>query len=1017
MAASWKQNPSAATSATRKVSLTHARKFFAVDASGSTAGRIIQLEGQFVEQFNTHPQDQVSKWGSSCSAPLDVSSACARSRGEVAGLYWNPDQGGTYPEKIIQCSFAKEAILQSDVWFLMTDGEVRARDVQELASAASRESITNVPVCLVIFGTKQKLPVSVNISVGIPVYATATEALLLFKDTHSGKLYIVAAKGGFSPLAKFSDHIDLSDWENLASFDNENALIEECERLHIEIINSADRHDTPAVSLGQAWDSSTGVLVDIDSLLRQTTIDSNDMNYILQEEAFEQLALVCKTRHRLRDLRSFLTRHKQDEVIVRLEDTHGAGHLLQRLRSPDLSENEREDLSAQLRKAHLANREAYLKEKHSPREQVRATKRFNLALDHAMALLAALEKASYTANILSRKSNRARRAEAVSAGSSDVHLSGLDLSDDVQAFRGTCNICCGEDEIMSIVLKKLDNVEENTSDFFLNFPLVAAQQNADLISSQCICFQCATLVGLKSVLKEDLSAILPAVSYAGENKGYINHQLTIAVTAGLATGAAGMLQMFMSIMDHTLQTKQWCSSQSDIQRSDPEISNRRQTLEWILNDLLRTCITRERFSDETSSWVQYPVALRWAIDDWEKQSLDSWIVQYPLKGFNQLMRWYSRLDPTLASSTRMDQVKVTKLLNVVISKFMARLLYDRHGRAWVHAFMQLIYREFNATNVPRALDDQSVIASTHFWPKLEELLKDREDEKQFLDSIPSACRPAACRRVQVIVFWAIFTQNEHATATGFFHKLRLREALAPPLLDSMEQLPDESMLQKILRSIFLEDRKPTDIAHDDVPPFVTPFGPRIISCGMKFCGTLFYDPNVPDTLHPDLVRKRRAEHFNRVFQHGTGTETGLPEPVNAPERPSSEHYTLHMSIVKVWTTLQHSLEATHTAGPDQVGGRTVTSKLDVINAKEQATRDFVVQARKHICLESHRGNIYQHGLDDEIRELLPSFFEALRVASERDGLDDKSGLSYVHDWTKNKLAEKIAYEMSLKETR
>ncbi|KAL8974528.1 MAG: hypothetical protein Q9197_001236 [Variospora fuerteventurae] len=329
------------------------------------------------------------------------------------------------------------------------------------------------------------------------------------------------------------------------------------------------------MSLGQAWDSLTGVLVDIDSLLRQTAIDSKDINYILQEEAFEQLALVCKTRHRLRDLRSFLTRYKQEE----------------RLRSPDLSENERENLSAQLRKAYLANREAYLKEKHSPREQVRATKQINLALDHTMALLAALEKASYTANILSRKSNRARRAEAVSTGSSDVYLSGLDLSDGVQAFRGTCSICCGEDEIMLIMLKKLDNVEENTCDFFLNFPLVAAQQNADTISSQCICFQCATLVGLKSVFKEDLSAILPAVSYAGGNKGYINHQLTIAVTAGLATGAAGMVQMFMSIMDHTLQTKQWCSSQPDIQRSDPEISNRRQTLEWMLNDLLKICIT------------------------------------------------------------------------------------------------------------------------------------------------------------------------------------------------------------------------------------------------------------------------------------------------------------------------------------------------------------------------------------------------------------------------------------------
>lgn len=49
----------------------------------------------------------------------------------------------------------------------------------------------------------------------------------------------------------------------------------------------------------------------------------------------------------------------------------------------------------------------------------------------------------------------------------------MDLSDDIESFRGTCPICCGEEQIMSVVLKKLDTVEENTTDFALNFPLVS----------------------------------------------------------------------------------------------------------------------------------------------------------------------------------------------------------------------------------------------------------------------------------------------------------------------------------------------------------------------------------------------------------------------------------------------------------------------------------------------------------------------------------------------------------------
>ncbi|KAI4112250.1 MAG: hypothetical protein LQ345_006572, partial [Seirophora villosa] len=217
-------------------------------------------------------------------------------------------------------------------------------------------------------------------------------------------------QGGFSQLAKFVHHVDLSKWENLGSFDNENAPIEECERLGIELTDGADRHDTPAVSLGQAWDSSTGVLVDIDSLLCQTAVGPVDMDRILQDEAFAHLALVCKTRRRLTDFRSFLTRQKQEVVLVQFKDMHGAGQILQKLPGYDQSEKEIEQVSAQLRQAYLGNREAYLKEMHSPSEAVGATKRSNRALDQMVASLADLEKAGSMADILSGKSNRARPA-------------------------------------------------------------------------------------------------------------------------------------------------------------------------------------------------------------------------------------------------------------------------------------------------------------------------------------------------------------------------------------------------------------------------------------------------------------------------------------------------------------------------------------------------------------------------------------------------------------------------------
>ncbi|KAL8995905.1 MAG: hypothetical protein Q9188_006698 [Gyalolechia gomerana] len=491
-----------------------------------------------------------------------------------------------------------------------------------------------------------------NISVGIPVYATATEAIILFKEVHSRKVYVVAAKGSFSASVKTPNHIDLSQWDNLASFNDEISFAQGCDRLAIEVICSVDRHNTPVVFLRQTWDSSTGVLVDIDALTSLTS---------LKEQAFGQLALIYKTTRKLADLHSFLLRHKQEELIVRFEDTHRAGQILQKLHESDTTEADRQELISQLCEAHAANRQAYLAEKDSPSEEVRAVKKLNRPVDRAVSLLA------------ERKSNRARRAEIVSTQDAELHLSSLDLGDSVGAFRSTCSICCGKDQTMSVVLEKLESVEENTFHFFLNFPLLTAQrqQNADRISSQCICFQCATFMGGKSIFQEELSAILPVVSCIREDKRYINHQLPVAITAGLATGA-GHCTDVLSLLDHTLRTKQWCSSQANIPQSEPEVFYGRQTLEWMLNNLSFILALHER-------------------DSATKQ---------------------------VVPQAMIEQTKVTTLLDVIVSSFMVQLLHARNDREWIYPFMQLIYRVFNATNVPRDMGDTSILNSGHFWPKL-----------------------------------------------------------------------------------------------------------------------------------------------------------------------------------------------------------------------------------------------------------------------------------------------------------
>lgn len=53
-----------------------------------------------------------------------------------------------------------------------------------------------------------------------------------------------------------------------------------------------------------------------------------------------------------------------------------------------------------------------------------------------------------------------------------------------------------------------------------------------------------------------------------------------------------------------------------------------------------------------------------------------------------------------------------------------------------------------------------------------------------------------------------------------------------------------------------------------MPPFATPFGASVLSCGFPGCGTEFYSPNDIQKgveAAANGIRTRRANHFAAVF--------------------------------------------------------------------------------------------------------------------------------------------------------
>ena len=551
---------------------------------------------------------------------------------------------------------ALAAIRASDAWVLVTDGKISSDQVNSLTELTIAESVMQVPVVLLIVGRQSTLsPETTNISVAIPFFAGAKDALLLFEDVEDGRIYVVSAKGAFGALSTSADEDVRTTWASLRSFANEEAFIKECLLHDISLIRTEDRKPSQGVSLGSQYEAATGCMVNVDMLLRQSLITADDLKHVLQDEALDRLAVICKTQGKLEALRSLLLKQKRQEVAVRLEDRHGARHMLERLLKEELNVEEMTKLQVQLREAHVANRLAYQHLVESPSNEARESREMNKAIDRALTYLTSVDKSFYTADILSRKSNRAMRAEQLNATDAEVHLLALDLSDEVEAFRSECSICCGEG-IMSIALKTLDQsaADENTTNFALDFPLAAgcAARIIDMVSSQCICFQCALICG-QSIYHEQVAAILPTVVYNGPSERYLNHQLCIAITSGLSIGVPVLAQVFMAILDRVLETRGWCQVTHEPTLNDDERTTRREMVNWILNSFVTHTRTRETFN-ETGSWVEYPQALLWALDDFKEAGLDSWLIQYPVSGFTLLMRLLERVDQWDGETTRGD---------------------------------------------------------------------------------------------------------------------------------------------------------------------------------------------------------------------------------------------------------------------------------------------------------------------------------------------------------------------------
>ena len=154
--------------------------------------------------------------------------------------------------------------------------------------------------------------------------------------------------------------------------------------------------------------------------------------------------------------------------------------------------------------------------------------------------------------------------------------------------------------------------------------------------------------------------------------------------------------------------------------------------------------------------------------DFEVAGLDGWAIQYPVAGFSQMLRWYELLG--LVSVESIESMEMANFFNLTITNIMNGVLHQRENdKSWTQPFLELIYKDCNAPGVPQDLGSDSVISIKDFWPKLEHALGSWADVKLFTSTFGNVTRHRVATRLQILSFWALYTQRATQHQSTSFH--------------------------------------------------------------------------------------------------------------------------------------------------------------------------------------------------------------------------------------------------------
>jgi 2'-phosphotransferase len=514
-----------------------------VDNSGSTRNGILQALKQFTVKL---APARTALWNTSCGPVMATDM-----------ISWN-SMGGTSPVSIYSNSSWTSTI---SVFILLTDGGVEELDVRKLSQNV--HFTAHLPTILGIAVRTLDPDESIsqfNVSVLLAHYTAATNAIIIVMDhagTGRGHVWVLAAKGDFARQVALRDLPDLGS----------NPVLGELPFVSIDSIRNQTFTVLESQPAGTVRVNDGRHYVQL-SVLARVKENFWDLAEVASEEDIECVIRTLHTSGELPTFRAnlqFLSKKLDEEAQSENSNSpagSGVTSLLSQLRHAQ-NPTERANITNRLLSSVGAQAEAEVIQRDEGKERVRSRRAI---IGVALEAASSIERVGMGADCLGRLSNRAARSKKTDT----TTLSRMDYLDLVDAPDEECIILLDEGPSALMIRAVPDeDVENNTNDFSLDFPLsTGGTTRNDVWLPDVIGLESADQIEAtqkSAITREETVVGIPILSLSSElNRRETYRRLCIAFTGGLQVGNVWLLAL--ASITHTLETKEWASSDTPVGR-------------------------------------------------------------------------------------------------------------------------------------------------------------------------------------------------------------------------------------------------------------------------------------------------------------------------------------------------------------------------------------------------------------------------------------------------------------------